>query len=169
MQKAYHDWKAGRRTYQDECYGFAATIRNGLVAYSGCPDKNIEFFPPSKGFDADAQPKTFFTQAGAMEIADDGFWRLGVALLLTPTRAVLHYIINLKKVSNRFLLKLEGFEKEFDAGEDNEAALQPFFEFMISIAVENYRDGLRQFVEQDSRKPIGFTATAREDRMAKSA
>ncbi len=108
-----------------------------------------------------------YTQAGAMEMAEDGFWRLGFSVLLTPKRAVLHYILNFKKVGEKFVLKLENMPKEFDVRESNQEEMKHFFEHMINLALNYYKYGIRDFVEQTGRRSIGFMAVMREDLVPK--
>lgn len=66
----------------------------------------------------------------------------------------------------QFVFKVEGIENQFETAEIEEDGMKYFFDFMINLALKNYRNGLKEFVERDERKPIGFLAVAREDKSA---
>ena len=82
LQTAYEEYQAEKRSYTNVCYEFAAGLRRNFVAYLECSQENLKWFPPSKGFKTDSKVRHSYSHAGAMEMRDDGFWSIGLAVLI---------------------------------------------------------------------------------------
>ena len=82
---------------------------------------------------------------------------------MTPKNAVLLYVIHFKKINEKFIVKLEHFDEEYkiDSVESNE--IRRFFDFLVKLAMDNYRKGFKDFIQQkNTNKPIGFISLTPE-------
>jgi hypothetical protein len=162
LQKAYDQFRAEKIGYADACHKFAADLRRKFLSYIECPENNFKWFLPSKGFDSN--DRTFYTQVGAMEMGDDGFWRAGIAIPLEPRRAVLLYVIEFKLIAGKFLVRLEGLDKEVLIEDGSGPELEDFVSSLVDLALDNYKHGFKNFIKQSgTRKIIGFNVLSRED------
>jgi hypothetical protein len=143
---------AEKKSYQRLCEDFAGDLLNKLADYLDWTD--IRPFPPSKDFDPDG--RTRFSHVGAMEWEDDGFWRMGLAIMLPSRNASLLVIFLFKHLDSKFIVKIENTTKEFSLEGSTAESLEPVFNFIFDTAKNIYEKGFQDFLRQRYSSQIGF-------------
>ncbi|MBZ0193307.1 MAG: hypothetical protein K8F34_16685, partial [Candidatus Kuenenia stuttgartiensis] len=104
--------------YKNECVNFAEKLVNGMIDHFECPKEQIKYFSPKDQVIPDND--SFQSLRGVMTLEDDTFWhfRIGLTLyesheIITPREIVTIHIL-LKKINERFIVKINTFEEKFE-------------------------------------------------------
>jgi len=157
--KSYATARENYFNYRNACWDFASHLVSGMIDYFQCPKEQVKFIP-LKG---DEKPGSVYTLMGAMHLDDDTFWHLGVGLTLYiapnvfPHETILLPLL-IKKVTDYFIVKLDGHQKEFKIHIDKTDEFDTFYEFVFQQIQETYEKGLQRFLDQnEATRKIGFT------------
>jgi hypothetical protein len=147
--------------YRNECVNFADELVYGMIGYFKCPKEQIKCFSP-KGQD---MPDNHSCQLlrGVMTLEDDTFWHFGIGLtlyespeIIIPRETVTIHIL-LKKVCERFIVKINTFEEKFEIYRNKPADFKNFYKFIFNKIKEDHEKETAIFYEKtDSVKKIGF-------------
>lgn len=132
LRQAYITARKNSSDYWKTCWGFASDLVNRMIDYFQWPREQVKVIP-LKG---DVNPNLKYTVQGSMHLGDDAFWHLGVNLFLYEAPNIHPYFdvllpVMIKKVDDHFIVKLEGYEKEFKIHKDNPDGFNAFYEFIF--------------------------------------
>ncbi len=130
--------------YRSECTFVASTLARGLVESAAWPPKLVAVEPPGGG--DPARPED------ALVLVDDGFWALGLRLVLEVPKGKDSILVDVKfkKLPSRYIITLFGTE-DFEIPEPTPEALAPIYEAILSAVRRHYDFGLPLFLENGGR------------------
>lgn len=146
------------QAYQEECVRFVAQLAQGLIEYLACSPDKVEFVPVLHEPD---ENKEYFA-AGALELADDGFYHFGIRLCVDPSTSSeiwskhiiqLHFM--LKKDKDAFAVKIENWERDFEITDIASNEKKAIYDSILDPLLNWYKGG---FLPSENRrtKPLGF-------------
>jgi hypothetical protein len=151
LATARKNWRA----FRDRCYQDMGTLVHGFIQYCEIPEGQVEFRNLQE-----AKEGLHYTLPGAMHLADDGLWHLGLLLTLyTSTNAfprqplLIEFCVS--EQSGRTMVKA-GFEDKPRAIDlANQAERERFYDAIVG-EIKNYFTTEPQLDDAASLKRIGF-------------
>ena len=154
-----------RRDYLDyvrDSSEFATVLVDGLISYLEVPPIEVRYIPLTE----EAKPNKNYTLFEAMHLADEGFWKVGIVLLvyenpdpniISPHETVLLPLL-MKKVEEHFVVKLGSEGEEFNIHRDKPEEFEAFYEHVFHKIKESYEEGLQRYLEggEGMERKIGF-------------
>jgi len=146
-------------SYQNESYDFARNLVQGYIRYLDIPEEQFKFIP------LDKEPKagTNYTIFGAIHLAEDSFWNLGMQITLYsapnefPHQPVLIRFKFKKKSENVFVVKISDEDKEHSINIDSDNDFNDFYDYLQAQIQSHFEDGFQKFLEQTAPlRTIGF-------------
>ena len=148
--------------YVQDIREFATTLIDGLINYIEIAPLDVRFIPLT----GEVKPDKNYTLFEAMHLSDDGFWKLGMIMLIyenpapniiSPHETVLLPIL-MKKVSDSFLVKLGSEGDEFEIHKNKPKEFKAFYEYVFTQIKKSYQEGLQRFIEgeEGTERKIGF-------------
>jgi hypothetical protein len=138
-------YRQARNTFrQDEetCRNFARELVFGLIEYYEWPQSSeITYIPLGEELDPNNK---FYALKGAMRMDAQSFWHFGVELKLQessgayPISLVLSFYI--KKMGDRFIVRLGPKGKEIAIPEEKQGQLEPFFDLVYRHLEEFFKN-----------------------------
>lgn len=147
-------------SFRDDCYAIGIQFYGRLIRNFEIPADRIHPWP------LEGQPDVSrrYTVPGAMHLAEDGLWHLGIALLvyegnnIHPRENVM-MDISIKKQGDNFIVSIVGTRLSYTVSADSnfETIFDPFFDQILEEILREYEGGLQRFMEQSiSTRRIGF-------------
>ncbi|HEX9308783.1 MAG TPA: hypothetical protein VF894_14915 [Anaeromyxobacter sp.] len=145
--KSMAEARARFGAYRSECFFFAATLARGFAEYSGWPREQVGYEPVVAAGGAPT-PRI----EDAMHLDQDGFWHLGLRLMLEEPKGKGSILLNVrfKKLETRYIISLVGFE-DFEVAAPTPEALQPIYDSILNAVKRHFDYGLRLFLENGGR------------------
>jgi hypothetical protein len=153
----YRETRQSFRRDEEECRNFARDLVFGMVDYFEWPqDQEITYIPLGEELDPNNK---FYALQGAMQMDAEAFWHFGVELKMQETTGAYPIALMLsffiKKVGDRFIVRLGPHGKEFGIPEDKQDQLEPFFDIVFRHIQEFFRKRyVRAVTKQDDQ--MGF-------------
>lgn len=145
----YHAALSRFNQYADDCYHFAEEFFAALREYFDCPEDAVRFYAPQDELDT--------TQGcplrDAMFHNPDGFYTayFSLTLKLPAAQDTVLAAVRIKKIDNRFTIKIGMSRKEFEVAEKPDM-IQAFDYIFTGVKAYYQKDG---FIKS-SASPIGF-------------
>ena len=167
LQEQFSRLNDQKSQYKASCLNMATRLVRGFQVHLGVEADRIQLYAVSQNGQAN-QPSDLPPER-AMELGDDGFYRLGLALLLTPPRQqlprnVLTYHLLIRQADDTFYLKCgkQCQQHEVPAyGDTQEAGLTALYEEMYQVAQDFLTHSFDDFIHQRAHnRPIGFRPSA---------
>jgi hypothetical protein len=156
LNQANTDYSA----YRQESFSFGLKFAAHFKAFLCAPEGSLRYVPLEK----DDDNNTGYTVMGAMHMEEDGFWHLGMILLLEANGRPGHEIklhIRFKREGDAFRVGPFIDHDEFVVQPEFEDSFRPVFHCIVK-AIDNYfligRNG--QLEKSGPMRSIGFHASA---------
>lgn len=156
------EYKRAYRKYWDykaACSELIWSLVQEMATSLGWPEDRVDFIPilgPSK-------PHTSYTPWGAMDLGDDGFFHLGMLLIIDPSTRSTYWPphslllpLLVRKQEQVFTVKLETSSEEFKIYEDNPSDREAFCSFIFDTIKGEYERGFIPSERIDKERVIGF-------------
>lgn len=155
---AYMKGKKDFIDYRDSCYKFTEQLKKGMINYLQWPEKQVDYIPLKENVDR----KRKYTLRGTMNLNKDTFWHIGILFTIIASddktdkyRGVLPLLV--KKDNDKFIVKIEGNEREFKIDIGNQNELNVFYKYVLVLIKEPLENRLQHVLDKNKTiNNIGF-------------
>ncbi len=153
---ALADVRGEYQRYRLEAYELAGQFLSGLREFLGAPDGTVNLFAKFGSFAG----RKVDGPASALHLADDAYWRFGVAIDVCEERTQLAYHtvgfdVRLKKIDGQYVIGIDdGPDQPLAMGD--QADLQIIYQQMFEFLKGRYRNSFREFLAGDATRRFGF-------------
>jgi hypothetical protein len=143
-------------SYRESCWKNLGSLVNGFAAYCEIPKEQVGFLP----LDKEPKEDTIYGLAGAVHLAEDGYWHLGLVITLDPYQRVLIRIC-LREQDGVVMVKAGDVIKPRQLDLTNENQLKAFYDEIVDSVKRRFTEE-PDFDDKPSLKKIGFAANTEE-------
>lgn len=137
------------QAYRIQSIQVLVAVRNTLVNYLGCKEESVMFYPGL----SEPEGQKLYGPAGALEIADDGWWHFGLVVSIGLERLLMRFAM--KQKDDRYVLRPHGEQQTEFVVTDPKDDFQPVVQWVFNFIKVYYEQGLDRFLSQREKK-AGF-------------